>query len=464
MLGSAAGLALLSLAGMAAWAVLRPVGSVPASVGPVGGTGGGRATGRPVGVAAQAWVVRASADAATAAAALAQTETDTTRVGVLLRSAQGSAAEVARLAVPNLARNPSATSPAAAESDLQRATVRLSAALNAAGQEVATATGAAADAAGLSRSIAAVVTEGTAADASAAQATSTLDQARGAAGAAAALLSKAQTEVQAWQAVHAAPSGTLGAVVVDPPADWTVRGCEVVTAQTGGVAATAGLIGRTQRIDPVGDVITSITDATDGNATWPIRDCAALRAAMVQTRVGDRLTIAYEHRHVVWYRFGGTWIQRARSATLSAGPSANCPKPVTGTITPGPAGNRIALRVNLAGPTGVRSGLQVILDTGGVDTTFPNAVLRGLGYKPSPVPRGFGGAVPGSVGRLYLYRIPASAVTVRDQGAFVPVATGTLTVWGMVHGSDYALGPDILKHGAQFASANGRWALTPPCR
>ena len=70
---------------------------------------------------------------------------------------------------------------------------------------------------------------------------------------------------------------------------------------------------------------------------------------------------------------------------------------------------------------------------------------------------------PGASGTAYLYRLPGSALTVSDGGRSVPVATGTLTVWGIVHGTDYALGPDILQHGAHLSVVRGGWSLTPPC-
>lgn len=452
------------LAGMIVGGLFRPVGAVPASLGPAAPAGLAVATpGSTPAVDARALAAQAGADAVAATLALSQVRSAAAQVDTLVASAQGEAAQVATLAAPKLARDPAATSPVPTQSTLRQDQSQLAAALSGARQAEAAGEQAAANAAALPQALPTVAMHSTAAATSAAQAQAALGQAAEGATTLQGLLFAAQTEVGSWQAIHAAPAGTLGAVVTDPPADWTVQGCEVVTASPGGAVATAGLIGRTQRTDPVGDVITAITDATDAQTTWPIPDCTALQAAMAKTRVGDGLTIAFAHRQVTWYLLGGSWRPRAGGATLAAAPSATCPAPLTGSITPGLAGNRIALQVNLSGPTGTRSGMGVILDTGGVQTTFPDAVLRSLGFTPFPLAAGIRGVVPGAAGSAYLYHMPGSALTVDDGGRAVPVATGTLSVWGIVGGADSALGPDILKHGAQFSSANGRWTLTPPC-
>jgi hypothetical protein len=196
-----------------------------------------------------------------------------------------------------------------------------------------------------------------------------------------------------------------------------------------------------------------------------VTDCAAFDAAMQQTRAGDQITVAYYHRQVVWYELSGKWVLNSGTATLTAAPGANCPAALTGSITPALTGNRISLTITLSGPAATRPGLGVMLDTGGVQSFFPDALLRGLGYRPF-LPTLSGGIVPGAVGAANLYRIPASAITVDDGGRNVPLATGTLTVMGVVNGGgiDYGLGPDILKQGAKLTTADGRWTLTPPCR
>lgn len=279
------------------------------------------------------------------------------------------------------------------------------------------------------------------------------------------LLSQAESEAQAWAAAHSAPAGDFGAQVEDPPVSWTVRGCEVDTAAPGSPATNAGLVGKTQRTDPVGDVISSVADATDNGTVWPVTDCATFDAAMQQTRAGDQITVAYYHRQVVWYELSGKWVLNSGTATLTAAPGTNCPPALTGTITPALTGNRISLTITLSGPSATRRGLGVILDTGGVQSFFADALLRGLGYSPF-LPMLTGGVVPGAVGAANPYRVPASAITVEDGGRNVPLATGTLTVMGVDNGGgiDYGLGPDILKQGAKLTTSASRWTLTPPCQ
>ncbi len=146
--------------------------------------------------------------------------------------------------------------------------------------------------------------------------------------------------------IHGKPPGVLGVQVRDVPAGWAVRGCEVLFAAPGSAAQAMGLVGARQRTDPVGDVITSLTDVTDENTTWPVPDCQALTAAMAHTRAGDQVVVRHYHRQVIWYLLSGRWVPAAHRRDHH----------------PALFGNRIALTVNLAGPAGVR----VILDTGGV--------------------------------------------------------------------------------------------------
>jgi hypothetical protein len=88
---------------------------------------------------------------------------------------------------------------------------------------------------------------------------------------------------------------------------------------------------------------------------------------------------------------------------------------------------------------------------------------EGLGYRPFLATLA-GGIVPGAMGAANLYRIPGAALTALDGGRYVPLATGTLTVMGVVNGTLSGLGPDILKQGARLTTAGGRWTLTPPCQ
>ena len=382
-------------------------------------------------------------------------------LAALTAGANAEAADIARLSTAARARNPQAESPAADEQQLTQAATTLAGFLDKGGQAAAAAAGAAGNAAALDQGDPAVATETASAHTAAAQAQQALTQIQTAAAQVDKLLVTADAQVQAWTSVHSAPAGTLSIQETDPPSDWTVRGCEVVTADAGGPARAAGLVGRTQRTDPVGDVITAITDLTDADTTWPVADCGALDAAMAQTRIGDQLTITYEHRHVVWYLLSGVWETRTTTVQLRG---TDCPAAVTGRITT--FGNRIRMRINVSGPAGTVQDVSAILDTGGVRPTFPNSLLTQLGYRPLLGPFGEIGVVPNASVPAYLYDIPASAFTILDGGREVPIATGTLSVTGIVGGSgtvDNLLGPDILKQGAALNTSGANWAFTPPC-
>ena len=114
-----------------------------------------------------------------------------------------------------------------------------------------------------------------------------------------------------------AGAGYLGVEVTNPPSDWTVTGCEVTTTEGGSPAAQAGLIGSTQRTDPVGDVINQVTDNTQGWGPIAISSCAGLAAAMADTRPGDQITLGYYHRHVFIL---GSWVPETVVLTLTAWP------------------------------------------------------------------------------------------------------------------------------------------------
>lgn len=220
------------------------------------------------------------------------------------------------------------------------------------------------------------------------------------------------TAVRQFQQVHDASPGVLGVDVRNTDADWTVHGCMVTDAIPGGTASAMGLIGSMQRTDPVGDVITAIRDVTDANQQWTIPNCAALTQALAWTRPGDRIVISYDYRQVVWYELNGTWIPESAAGTL--GPSrtaAACPAPITGTITSPAFGSRINLTITLAGPKSTRSGIQVILDTGGVEDYFPNTLLQNLGFVPFQRTT-TAGIVPGASATAYLYHVPGTALEV----------------------------------------------------
>ena len=272
----------------------------------------------------------------------------------------------------------------------------------------------------------------------------------------------ATTLMNRFKAIHQASPGILGVRVRNSDADWTVQGCEVTMAEPGTAAANMGLIGSQQRTDPVGDVITGITDVTDGNHHWVISNCQELTRAMQWTRPGDTVIVNYYYRQVIWYELNGTWVPRIGTAALDASNGPTCPLPITGTITSALTGNRIILNITLTGPKATQSGIQVILDTGGAEDYFPNALLRQLGFTPLQKTT-VSGVVPGANSVAYLYHLPGDAFLVEDQGQLVPLANGTLTVWGIVNGSVEGLSPNILTHGAALSTSGNRWTLVPPC-
>ena len=60
------------------------------------------------------------------------------------------------------------------------------------------------------------------------------------------------------------------------------------------------------------------------------------------------------------------------------GTTKACPAPITGTITSARTGNRIELQIALSGPKGIHTAISVMLDTGGIEDYFPNALLHSL--------------------------------------------------------------------------------------
>ncbi|MDA8216519.1 MAG: hypothetical protein M0Z94_02780 [Dehalococcoidales bacterium] len=248
--------------------------------------------------------------------------------------------------------------------------------------------------------------------------------------------------------------GYLGIEMTDAPSDWTVQGCEVVHVYPGTPAALMGLVGSEDRTDPVGDVIYSVVAR---GATYWTPTCAALSNVLASSSPGETIQVAYYHRVVDL--LSASWEAEEGVATLATQP---CPSPLTGSITPSLLGNRIDLTVKIVGPNGSTSPQTVILDTGGVHTSFPDAMLRSLGFSPY-WSMSTGGIVSGASETTYLYHIPAADFLVLDNGLYEPVASGTLEVWGLTNSSDEAFGPDILKLGDSFSNNGSTWTLTLAC-
>lgn len=251
-----------------------------------------------------------------------------------------------------------------------------------------------------------------------------------------------------------AQAGFLGVEFQDPPSDWTVTGCEIVHVLPGTPAAAAGLIGAQDRLDPVGDVIYGLS--LNGSYA-SISNCLDLTTALATTQAGEPVEIYFYHRVV--NLLVGSWTAETTTAVLGTQP---CPPPITGSITSQFFGNRINLQIKLAGPSGSSQPMTAILDTGGVNTNLPNALLQQLGFTPFMVTVG-GGIVPGATDTEYLYLIPASDLLVQDNGSYVPLATGELLVTGIPGLQGPGVGPDILKHGASFSASGSTWSLTPAC-
>jgi hypothetical protein len=254
---------------------------------------------------------------------------------------------------------------------------------------------------------------------------------------------------------RSAPSvpGYFGATYQDAPADWTVSGCELLDVSPGSPAALAGLVGAVNRFDPVGDVI---YEAVVRGVPRPIPNCTVLSTVLAETTPGETLPLSYYHRVVDL--FFGHWQARSTTVTLTAAP---CPPPLSGRMTGPWSGNRIALTVRVVGPAGTRT-MTAIFDTGGVQPTFPDAVLRQVGYQPQGETF-VGGVVPGAWTNSYVYQIPGQALQVLDNGRFVPLATGSLQVMGVPQLGFVFIGPSILRQGASIATAGATWTLQPPC-
>ncbi len=111
--------------------------------------------------------------------------------------------------------------------------------------------------------------------------------------------------------------GYLGVEVTSTPQDWTVQGCQVYTVLAGSPASTTALVGQTQRTDPVGDVITQISDTTKNWGPLTVSNCSQLQQDMSNTSPGDQVTLGYYHRVVFIL---GHWEAESASVTLGVWP------------------------------------------------------------------------------------------------------------------------------------------------
>ncbi len=93
---------------------------------------------------------------------------------------------------------------------------------------------------------------------------------------------------------------------------------------------------------------------------------------------------------------------------------------------------------------------------------MPDGVLRSLGFSPAGTTI-TAGLIAGTQSMSFVYRLPSSALLVRDQGSLVPLTTGTVLVWGMPQESGVWLGPNILELGVTLTTSGRQWTLTPPC-
>jgi hypothetical protein len=134
---------------------------------------------------------------------------------------------------------------------------------------------------------------------------------------------------------------------------------------------------------------------------------------------------------------------------------AAVPPPVTGQISG--AGNRIPLQIEVTGPSG-EAQENAIPDTGGVDEYLPDADLRAAGFTPT-------GTTASSIARwtgtVNEYSIPASSLLVLNAGKYVPLAIGTLAVFGAPSaafsgGLEPIGGPNVLQQGAQLSSSGSQ--------
>ena len=165
-----------------------------------------------------------------------------------------------------------------------------------------------------------------------------------------------------------------------------------------------------------------------------------------------------------WYTRLGPMLAPPAQAQQPSTPAAsatggNCPPPIAAQMS----GSRIPLDLALVGPAGSVSGFRAILDTGAGITAFPYSVLRGLGLRPIGTDR-LGGVVPGSTVGVFEYQIDGKQIQINDNGRYVPIASGPLTIVGIPDlGTESLVGPDVLKAGLSLQTNGAAVTLTPPC-
>ncbi len=264
---------------------------------------------------------------------------------------------------------------------------------------------------------------------------------------------------QATPSATAAPAttvtpGYLGVDLQSFNEDGT-QGCRLTTVLPNTPASLGGLT--------AGDVLQAATVqrtlqvGTTMGTPIPIRNCTDLTQALYQDGPGANVVFTFVHQ--VGILFLTSW--QAGSATVTLG-TPPCPPPITGQISG--AGNRIPLQIELSGPSGSYT-MNAILDTGGVNAFLPDSDLTGAGFTSLG---SYQTGLAGWTGQVDTYSIPASDLLVLDQGVYVPLATGTLTVNGapsaaFVPGIEPLVGPDVLQNGAALVTSGSTWTLSPAC-
>ncbi|MGE5675206.1 MAG: hypothetical protein ACM3XM_15260 [Mycobacterium leprae] len=137
-----------------------------------------------------------------------------------------------------------------------------------------------------------------------------------------------------------------------------------------------------------------------------------------------------------------------------------CPAVLSGHFTSPGAGRRIQLKVAVPGSTSAIQS-QAILDSGAVQTAFPDQMLRKLGFTPISGPHQVGGVGSGSA-VAYTYRIPYPLVSVSNH--WIPLGKGSLTVEGIRNFDMVLIGPDVLENGVSLQTQGSNWSLTIPCQ